>query len=156
MIYISLNILLNKKTNKICIIDNELCCVSLIGFDIIFYLLMSLFKFVPNYEYYPDLMNYDKFYSIYQKYVECFTKENQDWINQNQERFNYIQLLVKEKYFCELLCVVNLFLFIISLLELNFNEENISGNKDIFFTNALNVIKLFELSYDKYNIVKNN
>ena len=151
-----LNILLNKKTNKIFIIDNELCCLSLIGFDIIFYLNMSLFKFFPNYEYYPDLMNYDKFYSIYQKYVEYFMKKNQDWINQNQERFNYIQLLAKEKYFCELLCVVNLFLFIISLLELNFNEENISGNKDIFFINALNVIQLFELSYDKYNIVKNN
>jgi len=151
-----LNILLNKKTNKIFIIDNELCSLSLISFDIIFYLLVSLFKFVPNYEYYPNLMNYDKFYWIYQKYVECFTKENKDWINQNQDRLNYIQLLSKEKYFCELLCVVNLFLFIISSLELNFNEENIFGNKDIFFINSLNVIQLFELSYDKYIIAKNN
>lgn len=148
-----LNILLNQETNKIFIIDNELCCLSLIGFDIVFYLLMSLFKFVPYYEYYPNLMDFCKFYSIYQKYVECFEKENQDWINQSQERLNYCQLIEKKKYFCELLCVVNLFLFIISLLELNFNEENISGNKDSFFINALNILQLFEFSYDKYKMI---
>ena len=68
-------------------------------------------------------MNYEKFYEIYKKYLECFIQTNIKWINENNERKNYIESLKKEKYFCELLCIANLFAFIIGLLDLQFKED---------------------------------
>lgn len=150
-----LNVLLFKDTNKIFIIDNEFSCLSLIGFDIVWYMIMSLFQYDPNYEYYPHLMDYNKFYQIYLQYMDCFTKSNEDWINKEQERIDYIKYIKKEKYFCELLCVSTLFAYIISLLDLNFKKENILRNGDIFLINVLNMIQLFEFSYDKYKNEKN-
>ena len=148
------NILLNKNTNKIYIIDNEFACLNMIGFDIIWYLLMSLFQYYPKYEYFPDLMNYEKFYEIYKKYLECFIQTNIKWINENNERKNYIESLKKEKYFCELLCIANLFAFIIGLIDLQFKEEFIDKSIPPFFVNVLNRIQIFEYSYDKYkNII---
>ena len=132
-----LNILKSKKTNKIYIIDNEFSCLSLIGFDIIWYSLMSLFKYFPKYEFYPNLMDYDKFYTIYKKYLECFIKSNQDWINEKEERIKYIQSLKNEKYFCELLCVANLFVILIGLLDLNFNKDSIVETCEPFYINVL-------------------
>lgn len=150
------NILLNKNTNKIYLIDNEFACLSMIGFDIVWYALMSLFKYYPKYEYFPNLMNYEKFYDVFKKYLECFVKTNSDWINQNQERLNYIDSLKKEKYFCELLCVVNLFSFIIGLNDLQFEEEFVTKTIPPFFVNILNRIQLFEFSYEKYKQKINN
>ena len=82
------NILLNKNTKKMYLIDNEFASLNMIGFDIIWYCLMSMFKYFPKYEYFPNLMNYEKFYEIFKKYLECFEKMNFDWINKNQERKN--------------------------------------------------------------------
>ena len=148
------NILLNHQTRKMYLIDNEFACLSMIGFDIIWYLLMSLFKYYPNYEYYPNLMNYDKFYEIFIRYLECFEKENSLWINENEERKKYIETLKKEKYFCELLCIVNLYSFIFSLADLQFEEEFIKKTIPPFFSNVLNRIQLFEYSYKKYQSVQ--
>ena len=151
-----LNILKNKITNKIYIIDNELCCLSLIGFDLVWYLIMGLFKYFPKYEYYPNLMNYDKFYSIFQKYLECFIKANQDWINDNEERLKYIYSLKNEKYFCELLCVVNLFGILIGLLDINFNKASIFETCEPFYISVLDRIELYDFSYEKYKNIKDN
>jgi len=149
-----LNILKNKITNKIYIIDNEFSCLSLIGFDIIWYLLMSIFRYFPKYEYHPNLMNYDKFYIIYQKYLECFIKTNQEWINNKEERSKYIESLKNEKYFCELLCVANLFAILFGLLDLNFNKDSIIETCEPFYINVLNRIELFDFSYEKYKNIK--
>lgn len=149
-----LNILKNKITNKIYIIDNELCCLSLIGFDLVWYLLMGLFRYFPKYEYYPNLMNYDKFYSIFQKYLECFVKANQDWINDKEERLKYIHSLKNEKYFCELLCIVNLFGILIGLLDLNFNKASFMETCEPFYISVLNRIELYDFSYEKYKNIK--
>lgn len=148
------NILLNPQTNKMYLIDNEFACLSMIGFDIIWYLLMSLFKYYPNYEYFPNLMNYVKFYDIFIRYLECFEKENSLWINENEERKKYIETLKKERYFCELLCIANLFSFIFGLADLQFEEEFIKKSTPPFFTNVLNRIQLFEYSYKKYQSVQ--
>ena len=148
-----LNILLNKDTNQIYIIDNEFSCLSLIGFDITWYMIMSLFQYEQNYEYYPHLMDYKKFYQIFLQYIDCFIKTNEDWINKEQERTDYIKYIQEEKYFCELLCVATSFGYIISLLDLNFNKENILRNGDIFLKNVLNMIQLFQFFHEKYKIM---
>jgi hypothetical protein len=144
------NILLNKNTNKIYLIDNEFACLNMIGFDIVWYSLMSIIQYYPKYEYYPELMDYDKFYEIFKKYLECFIETNTKWINENNERKNYIESLKKEKYFCELLCICNLFAFIIGLIDLQFKEEFIDKSIPPFFVCVLNRIKIFEYSYKKY------
>ena len=145
------NILLNTNNKKLYIIDNELACLSFIGFDIVWYELMSLMKLFPKFEFYPNLMNYNKFYNIFKRYLECFIKTNSDWINQKQERIiNYIEYIKKEKYFCELLCVENLFAFIIGLTDLQFEEEFVTKSIPPFFENVLFRLQLFEFSYEKY------
>lgn len=122
----------------------------MIGFDIVWYSLMSIIQYYPKYEYYPELMDYDKFYEIFKKYLECFIETNTKWINENNERKNYIESLKKEKYFCELLCICNLFAFIIGLIDLQFKEEFIDKSIPPFFVCVLNRIKIFEYSYKKY------
>ena len=149
------NILLNKN-DKIFLIDNEFACLSMIGFDIVWYIIMSLFKYYPKYEYFPFLFNYDKFYEVFKKYLKCFIKTNTDWINHNQERKDYIEIIKKEKYFCEVLCVVNLFSFIIGINDLDFNNEFVEKNIPPFFFNVLNRLQLFEFSYEKYKQNINN
>jgi len=144
------NILLNEDTDRIYLIDNEFASLSMIGFDIIWYLVMSLFKYYPEYEYFPNLMNYEKFYEIYKNYLECFIQANQHWINEKEERQRYMESLNKEKYYCELLCIVNLYSFIIGLADLQFREEFITKTSPPFFVNVLNRIQLFEFSYEKY------
>lgn len=101
-------------------------------------------------------MDYDKFYTIYKKYLECFIKSNQDWINEKEERIKYIQSLKNEKYFCELLCVANLFVILIGLLDLNFNKDSIVETCEPFYINVLNRIELYDLSFEKYKKIKDN
>ena len=149
-----LNILFNKNTKKIYVIDNEFSCLSLIGFDIIWYLLMSLFQYQPKYEYYPQLIDYQKFYQIYLKYLDCFEKTYENWINKGQERIDYIKNIKKENYFCELLCLANLFSYIFSLINLTFDEKYLSENEDIFYINVLNRIQLLEYAYEKLKKVQ--
>ncbi|OUM58368.1 hypothetical protein PIROE2DRAFT_64455 [Piromyces sp. E2] len=146
------NILIKEDTDKIYLIDNEFACLSLIGFDIIWYLVMSLFKYYPKYEYFPDAMNYEKFYEIYKNYLESFIQTNLHWIREEaaEERQRYWEALKKEKYYCELLCIVNLYSFIIGIADLQFKEEFITKTSPPFFVNVLNRIQLFEFAYEKY------
>ena len=117
---------------------------------------MSLFKYYPKYEFFPHLMNYEKFYDVFKKYLGCFIKNNSAWINKSQERMNYIEILKKEKYFCEVLCVANLFAFIIGLNDLDFDKEFVDKTIPPFFVNVLNRMQLFEFSYEKFKQNINN
>ena len=93
----NVNILLNKfDNNKLYLIDNEFASLNLIGFDVAFYLVMSLFQYYPKYEYFPGRLNYEKFNEIFKQYLDIFISTNFDWINKDNERKLYIEKIKKK------------------------------------------------------------
>ena len=144
-----MNILFQKKTNKLFIIDNEMALLNLIGYDIMWYLNLVCFDYFPEYKFLPKALNHEIFYKIYKKFIEIFIK---NYENIEDEKFKkYLEILNTEKYYLSVLVLCNLFSIIICIIDIDFKGEFVEENSIPFYQNILNNVELFEINYEAYS-----
>jgi len=145
-----LNILLNKETQKLIIIDHEFACMNLPGFDIVNYMIGTKFdytiKVFPFYEFKEEMTENDfaENYQVFLKFMKKFEIEHS--IDTYNESFSLFQKCKKPKYFYRIVCLVCLLWIIIIIKNLNYEDLN-QKNKYDRLSNGIDLIFIFEKAY---------
>ena len=136
----------NKDTSKLYVLDNEFINLNLIGYDIIYYLVKSVFGINGIDEDYFDL---SKFYKIYLKYINKLLNEYDGFKTESSNLNNvkkYIETIASSKeYYIRLVKLVLLFDIIYCCDLIDFENE---------FLNEKPVFKFFNYLYLNIKILK--
>ena len=152
-----LNLLLTEDTEKVIILDHEYACMNLVGVDIVNYLIETKFEYTsktfPFYEF--DNENFDldfsKFYETFLKFMQKFQATHSV---EHGNKFQYLLEKSKtEKYFYRLVCVINLFWLLYTLINLDYDEFTLK-NKFCYLSHGIDRINLFEKAYSAMNKAK--
>lgn len=138
---------IHKKNNfdKLYVVDNDFINLNLIGYDLIYYLIKSIFsKGIVK-----DYLNLTKFYKIYLQYISKFLNEFDGFKNDDKNLTNaknYLKNIASSKdYFLRLIKLVLLFDIIYCCWLINFENE---------FLNDKPKFKFFDYLYMNIEVLK--
>jgi hypothetical protein len=145
----------NKDISKLYVLDNEFINLNLIGYDIMYYLIKSLFSLNGINK---DYFNLSKFYKIYLKYINKLLNEYDGFKTESANLANvktFIEKIASSKeYFMRLIKLVLLFDIIYCCDLIDFENEFLNEKPIFRFFNYLycniEVLKIIE----EYNIDK--
>ena len=147
---------IGNNLDKLYVLDIDFINLNLIGYDLIYYLIKSVFKngngIVENY------LNLTNFYKIYLKYINKFLDEFEGFKTENDkdkidEIKNYIKNDISSKeYFIRLIKLVLYFDIIYCCDLINFENEFLSDKSFKFFNYlSLNIDILDKIENDNIN-----
>ena len=128
---------IGNNLDKLYVLDIDFINLNLIGYDLIYYLIKSVFKngndIVENY------LNLTNFYKIYLKYINKFLDEFEGFKTENdKDKINEIKNYIKndissKEYFIRLIKLVLYFDIIYCCDLINFENEFLSDKSFKFF-----------------------
>ena len=139
------NILFREKDEKIFLIDHEYFTLNLLGYDIAFYLVESFIKYDPELECEFDKLNFDNIFPIYQNFVYKFIESNKLILEKVEFGKEFLELIKTKEYFIRLMNDVNLYLFIWTIGNINFENWEANAIKEFFFTHGIKRIEFYLL-----------
>ena len=149
--------IVHKKNNlnKLYVLDNEFINLNLIGYDLMYYLIKSLFGIKGIVENYLDL---SKFYKIYLKYINKLLKEYDGFKIDSDNLTNvkkYIEnIACSKEYFLRLIKLVLLFDIIYCCDLINFENEFLNEKPIFGFFNYLSLNIEILKQIEEYDISK--
>ena len=148
------NILYREKDEKIFLIDHEYFTLNLIGYDIAFYLVESFVKYKPKLEMEFGKIDFDIIFPIYENYINKFIT-NYHLILEKEEFGKEFLLTIKIKeYFIRLINDVNLYLFIWTIGNINFDNWEKDAIKEFFFIHGVKRIEFYLLGKNAIEKIK--
>jgi len=126
---------IGNNYDKLFVIDNEFINLNLIGYDLIYYLIKSVFKngIVEDY------LNVSNFYKIYLKYINKFMNEYEGFISNKDNKIidNIEKIISSKEYYLRLIKLVLLFDIIYCCCLINFEDEYLTKKAIFQFFNYL-------------------
>ena len=147
------NILYREKDDKIFLIDHEYFILNLPGHDIAYYIIESFFYNEPEYKSELNKVDFDKLFPYYEVFINKFIESNK-FIENEESGKEFMELIKTKTYFIKLMNAVNLYLFIWSIGNSDFNNWEKNETKEFFFIHAVDRIKFYLLGRDKIEKLK--
>ena len=143
---------IGNNYDKLFVLDNEFISLNLIGYDLIYYLIKSVF----NNGIVDDYLNVSNFYKIYLKYINKFMNEYEGFISNKDnnliEEKNKIEKVISSKeYYLRLIKLVLLFDIIYCCCLINFEDEYVTKKAIFQFFNYLYLNIEILKKIEKYN-----
>ena len=143
---------IGNNYDKLFVIDNEFINLNLIGYDLMYYLIKSVF----NNGIVKDYLNVPNFYKIYLKYVNKFMNEYEGFISNKdnkliEEKNNIEKIISSKQYYLRLIKLVLLFDIIYCCFLINFEDEYVTKKAIFQFFNYLYLNIEILKQIEKYN-----
>ena len=143
---------IGNNYDKLFVIDNEFINLNLIGYDLMYYLIKSVF----NKGIIKDYLNVPNFYKIYLKYVNKFMNEYEGFISNKdnniiEEKNNIEKIISSKEYYLRLIKLVLLFDIIYCCFLINFEDEYVTKKAIFQFFNYLYLNIEILKKIEKYN-----
>jgi hypothetical protein len=143
---------IGNNYDKLFVLDNEFINLNLIGYDLIYYLIKSVF----NNGIVDDYLNVPNFYKIYLNYIKKFMNEYEGFISNkdnklNEEKNNIEKIISSKEYYLRLIKLVLLFDIIYCCCLINFVDEYITKKAIFQFFNYLYLNIEILKKIEKYN-----
>jgi len=141
---LSVNILYREKDEKIFLIDHEYFILNLPGHDIAYYLAESFIKLEPIYSCDLEKVNFNNLFLIYEVFINKFI-ENHRFIENEEYGKEFMEIIKTKKYFIKLMNAVNLYMFIWSIGNINFDNWEKGAKKEFFLVHGIDRLKFYLL-----------
>jgi hypothetical protein len=143
---------IGNNYDKLFVLDNEFINLNLIGYDLMYYLIKSVF----NNGIVKDYLNVPNFYKIYLKYINKFMNEYEGFISNEdnkliEEKNNIEKIVSSKEYYLRLIKLVLLFDIIYCCCLINFVDEYITKKAIFQFFNYLYLNIEILKKIEKYN-----
>ena len=139
------NILYREKDEKIFLIDHEYFTLNLLGYDIAYYLVESFIKYDPELQCEFDKLNFDNIFPIYENFVNKFIESNKLILEKEEFGKEFLEIIKTKEYFIRLMNDVNLYLFIWTIGNINFESWEKNAIKEFFFIHGVKRIEFYLL-----------
>ena len=144
------NLIIEKDTSKIFVLDHEYAALNLIGIDITNFLNESIFDYSPNYICHIDKINLEHYFEIYLQYINKFEQANPE-LNETEKGRELLEEIKTKKYYLNLHGVINAFWVLYCVIYMNF-EKFSEGKEFNYFRHGLDRIKYFEKILEELNL----
>ena len=148
------NILYREKDEKIFLIDHEYFTLNLPGYDIAFYLVESFVKYKPELEMEFDKINFDIIFPIYENFVNKFINNYHLILEKEEFGKEFLETIKTKDYFIRLINDVNLYLFIWTIGNINFDNWEKDAIKEFFFIHGVKRIQFYLLGKNAIDKIK--
>jgi hypothetical protein len=143
---------IGNNYDKLFVLDNEFINLNLIGYDLIYYLIKSVF----NNGIVDDYLDVSNFYKIYLKYINKFMNEYEGFISNKdnnliEEKNNIEKIISSKEYYLRLIKLVLLFDIIYCCCLINFEDEYVTKKAIFQFFNYLYLNIEILKKIEKYN-----
>jgi thiamine kinase-like enzyme len=139
------NILYREKDEKIFLIDHEYFTLNLLGYDIAYYLVESFVKYEPELEFEFDKINFDTIFPIYENFINKFNNTYQHILEKEEFGKVFLEIIKTKEYFIRLMNDVNLYLFVWTIGNIDFDNWEKNSKKEFFFVHGIKRIEFYLL-----------
>ena len=139
------NILYRAKDEKIFLIDHEYFTLNLLGYDLAFYLVESFIIYDPELQCEFDKINLDELFTIYKHFINIFIESNKLIFEKEEFGKEFLEIIKTKEYFIRLMNDVNLYFFIWTIGNINFENLEKNAIKEFFFIHGIKRIEFYLL-----------
>ena len=139
------NILYREKDEKIFLVDHEYFTLNLLGNDIVYYLVESFVKYAPELKCEFDKINFDTIFHVYEIFVNKFIESNKLILEKEEFGKEFLEMIKTKEYFIRLMNVVNLYFFIWTIGNINFDDWEKNAIEEFFFIHGVKRIEFYLL-----------
>ena len=139
------NILYRAKDEKIFLIDHEYFTLNLLGYDLAFYLVESFIIYDPELQCEFDKINLDELFTIYKHFINIFIESNKLIFEKEEFGKEFLEIIKTKEYFIRLMNDVNLYFFIWTIGNINFENWEKNAIKEFFFIHGIKRIEFYLL-----------
>ena len=148
------NILYRNYNQKIFLIDHEYFGLNLPGYDISYYLTEYFFSYEPEYKCELNKVNFEQLFVIFEKFIFKFINDNKSLENEVGGK-QFLEIIKTRKYFIQLMNIINLYLYIWALGNIDFEVYDKDHKKEVFLLQAVDRIKFYLLGMNKIENLNN-
>ena len=139
------NILYRENDEKIFLVDHEYFTLNLLGNEIAYYLVESFVKYTPELKCEFDKINFDTIFHVYEIFVNKFIESNKLILEKEEFGKEFLEMIKTKEYFIRLMNVVNLYFFIWTIGNINFDDWEKNAIKEFFFIHGVKRIEFYLL-----------
>lgn len=150
------NILYREKDEKIFLIDHEYFTLNLLGYDLAYYLVESFVKYEPELMCDFDKINFDAIFPIYEKFVNKFINNYQSLLEKEEFGKEFLERIKTKEYFITRMNIANLYLFIWTIGNIDFDSWEKNSKKEFFFIHGVKRIEFYLLGKNAIEKLKHN